>query len=248
MGNEFSLSKPQRLSRKALGKKTWAALISFIAAVAVEILADIIPRPQRHSVFLGLVLLGVTIGSGDFLLQWLRYYLAKIEKYDVLLANYSQCQIKEQAFEELEANLPGFQEASYKTGITDTMVCLRSQALASTLSHNVEILEIRNIEGTVHLILNVGTSQGLRTGMRFDVRTKHTEERWGAVEISMINDSKAYAKPVDRIKPAFWRELEGRMDHDPSPPPGVTVGPYGPSEVIELIRQVLEPRRNAKNG
>jgi len=248
LGNEFSLSKPQRLSRKGLGKKVWAALSSPIVALLVELFVRDISWLQRVLIFVGIVLLGVIISLRDFFLQWLRYYRAKIEKYDVLFANYTQIQIEKQALEEREANLPVLLRGAWEEGVKGVVFCFQSQALANTLSDSVEILEIRNIEGTVHLILNVGTSQGLRTGMRFDVRTKHTEERWGAVEISMINDSKADAKPVDRIKPAFWRELERRMDHDPSPPPGVTVGPYEPSGVMELIRQVLEPRRNAKNG
>jgi hypothetical protein len=101
-----------------------------------------------------------------------------------------------------------------------------------------EVTGISERSGTVCLVLPY--SDEIQDSSLLDVIVSATGDVWGTVQVIGISNDTAYAVPIDRKVPDFWESLEDRMKVDPSPPPGIHLGPYMEHQVREFFRLSTE--------
>jgi len=104
---------------------------------------------------------------------------------------------------------------------------------------SIGILGIVNNDGTVNLILNAGSREGIFRGETLDICSEPGEEIYGESEVVRADNSKCFATPIDRIKPEFWGHLEDRMRYDPSAPDNVVAKRHIPEQVLTFIAELL---------
>ena len=110
------------------------------------------------------------------------------------------------------------------------------------LNRDIAIQEIRDVQGTVHLVFPYGTNSGVGQGMLIEVVRQTGGERLGTVTIVRAEEHWSLAAPADRAMPDFWDGLENRMRSDFSPPVAVVgrVFHITGSTVTDLLRQLEE--------
>jgi len=91
------------------------------------------------------------------------------------------------------------------------------RTLLSMLQPNlseIPIVSICNRGGTVTLILP--WQESMYPGVIYEAWDSISNKVVGLVEIDSVGRELCYSKPVDKIEPHFWTELERRMDKDAS--------------------------------
>lgn len=114
------------------------------------------------------------------------------------------------------------------------------RALLSMLQPNlseIPIVSICNRGGTVTLILP--RQEAMHPGAIYEAWDYISHKIVGLVEIDSVGRELCYSKPVDKIEPHFWAELERRMDKDASPPENIILYPYINLQLQYLIELVI---------
>jgi hypothetical protein len=114
------------------------------------------------------------------------------------------------------------------------------RALLSMLQPNlseISIISICNRGGTVTLILP--RQEAMHPGVIYEAWDYASNKVVGLVKIDSVGREQCYSKPVDRIEPHFWAELERRMDKDASPPENIILYPYINLQLQYLIELVI---------
>lgn len=106
-------------------------------------------------------------------------------------------------------------------------------------SSQIPILGLTNNSGTVNLILEAGSSNGISPGMMLDVVTDPGGEIYGEVQVIQIDNSRCTVSPTNRINSKFWEKLEDRMNHDPSSPPNIVAKRQIPDGIMEFLKTLL---------
>ncbi len=118
-----------------------------------------------------------------------------------------------------------------------------SKAVASQ-TRTVEATGIGSIDGSVGVSLLLGGQDGVMLGHRFTVFNTATQENWGVLEVSEIQETSCTCVVSDRINPEFWEGLEGRMRSDASPPHGVSIRRQIPIEALfDWLHELLKTWR-----
>ena len=107
----------------------------------------------------------------------------------------------------------------------------------------IRILGLKDNYGTVALLLDGGSVDGIYQGMRLEIVTDPGGEMFGEVEVIEISDSRCTVSPTNRTNATFWEMLEDRMKHDVSAPPNVVAKRPIPGEAIGFIETLLQKRR-----
>ncbi len=113
-------------------------------------------------------------------------------------------------------------------------------------SSQIRILGLNNNSGTVNLILEAGSSNGISSGMMFDIVTDPGGEIYGEVQVVQIEDSSCTVSPANRINTEFWEKLEDRMKYDPSSPPNIIAKRKIPDGIRDFLKALLQKER--ENG
>ena len=87
----------------------------------------------------------------------------------------------------------------------------------------VEPLGITPIEDGVGIGLPLGLQDGIIISDRFVVLNASSQEKWGVLQVSEVQEKSCVCSVFDRINPGFWDALEKRMRLDASPPQGVII-------------------------
>lgn len=114
------------------------------------------------------------------------------------------------------------------------------KAILSMLQPNlsrIPIVSISNRGGIVTLILP--RQEPMHLGVIYEAWDCVSNKAVGLVEIDSVGRERCYSKPVNRIEPHFWAELERRMDKDPSPPENIVLYPYIDVQLQYLIELVI---------
>ena len=108
----------------------------------------------------------------------------------------------------------------------------------------VEPIAVTPIQDGVGIGLPLGFQDGLIIGDRFVVLNAASLERWGTLQVSEIQDERCLCSVLDRANPDFWDALEGRVQHDASPPQGVTIRREIPEEyLLDWLSRLLNAPR-----
>lgn len=103
-------------------------------------------------------------------------------------------------------------------------------------SSEISILGLTNNSGTVNLILEAGSSNGISRETMLNVVTYPGAELYGEVQVIQISDSKCTASPTNRINSEFWEKLEDKMKSDPSPPPNIVAKRQIPDGIMDFLK------------
>ena len=106
------------------------------------------------------------------------------------------------------------------------MVWVTFKTVRAALSQQavvVEPLAITPILDGVGIGLPLGLQDGLLIGEQFLVLNAASQEKWGVLQVSDINEESCVCTVLDRVNPEFWDALERRLRHDASPPQGVII-------------------------
>ncbi len=106
-------------------------------------------------------------------------------------------------------------------------------------SSQIRILGLTNNSGTVNLILEASSSDGIYPEAMLDVVTEPGGERYGEVQVIQISNSGCTVSPTNRINTEFWERLEDRMKSDPSPPPNIVAKRQIPDEIMDFLKTLL---------
>jgi hypothetical protein len=104
----------------------------------------------------------------------------------------------------------------------------------------IRILCLKENYGTVNLLLDGGSVDGICQGMRLEIVTDPGGEIFGEVQVIEISDSRCTVSPTNRINAKFWEMLEDRMKHDVSAPPNVVAKRLVPNEAIGFVEALLQ--------
>ena len=108
----------------------------------------------------------------------------------------------------------------------------------------VEPMGITPIEDGVGIGLPLGFQDGLGSGERFLVLNAASQEKWGVLQVSEIQEKSCVCSVFDRINPEFWDGLERRVRHDASPPRGVIIRREIPEEyLLDWLSRLLNAPR-----
>lgn len=127
------------------------------------------------------------------------------------------------------------------------MVWVTFKTVREALSRQAIVVEpigVTPIEDDVGIGLPLGLQDGLAIGERFVVLNVASQENWGVIQVSEIQENSCVCSVFDRINPEFWDVLEGRMRHDASPPQGVTIRREIPEEyLLDWLTRLLKTPR-----
>lgn len=110
-------------------------------------------------------------------------------------------------------------------------------------SSQIRILGLTSNTGTVNLVLDAGSTNGIRPQMMLDVVTDPGGELFGEVEVVQLEDSRCTVSPINRVSPEFWEKLEDRMKYDTQAPPNVVVKPQIPNGIMEFLESLLQKEK-----
>jgi len=106
-------------------------------------------------------------------------------------------------------------------------------------SSQIRIIGLNNNFGTVNLILEASSSDGIYPEAMLDVVTDPGGEIYGEVQIIQISNSGITVSPTNRINTEFWEKLEDRMKSDPSPPPNIVAKRQIPDGIMDFLKTLL---------
>lgn len=106
-------------------------------------------------------------------------------------------------------------------------------------SSQIRIIGLNNNFGTVNLILEASSSDGIYPEAMLDVVTDPGGEIYGEVQVIQISNSRCTVSPTNRINTEFWENLEDRMESDPSPPPNIVAQRQIPDGIIDFLKTLL---------
>lgn len=106
-------------------------------------------------------------------------------------------------------------------------------------SSQIRIIGLTNNSGTVNLILEASSSDGIYPKARLDIITDPGGEIYGEVQVIQISNSGCKVSPTNRINTEFWEKLEDRMKSDPSPPPNIVAKRQIPDGIRDFLKTLL---------
>ena len=88
-----------------------------------------------------------------------------------------------------------------------------------------DIKSIKEKDGGVLIVYEDNMSCTI-DGSILDMIFTATDEKWGTLVTTDSSGPLRTAKPINRIRPEFWENLEDRMKIDPTPPQGFHLEPF----------------------
>ena len=196
-------------------------------------------------VWLATLLAAVFFGFFPYIINNFKAYRTKAQRYEKLFQfGSSRISDNDKLEEDLE-KVPRLLYDAKQDGIQEGQKQVLASLLMATIARELNQFEVSAIserDGTVILVVQAGTSSGLVSGMRLEVRTIGANDLWGVIELKEVHEGKSFGAPVDRINPDFWEHLEDRVRRDSAPPQGVVLVPYIMPEIANIMDQLALPK------